>query len=140
MWVLLIARFLSEQAQGSFRTSFRLPGIRLPGNHQIALVLASMTGAACGEIVVTSRKPEVMTMTTSQHAPCQPSIWRSVRAVASALRTLHREQTIMWELWWQANRATVPSEGPLIWVLALDGHRLAGRYVTVPPAATGDTP
>ena len=26
---------------------------------------------------------------------------------------VYREQTLMWELWWQANRATVPSTGPL---------------------------
>lgn len=47
----------------------------------------------------------------------------------------------MWELWWQANRATVSSDGPLAWVLALDGHRLAGSYLTDPPdPVTGDTP
>lgn len=46
----------------------------------------------------------------------------------------------MWELWWQANRATVPSDGPLTWVLTLDGHRLAGSDLPVPPnAATGGT-
>jgi hypothetical protein len=81
-----------------------------------------------------------MTMTTSQHTQRQPSIWRFVRGVASALRTLHREQTHMWELWWQANRATVPSDGPLTWVLTLDGRRLAGGYLLAPPNdATGDT-
>jgi hypothetical protein len=82
-----------------------------------------------------------MTMTSGQHTQRQPFIWRSVRAVASALRTLHREQILMWELLWQANRATVPSDGPLIWVLTLDGRRLAGGYLFVPPdVATGDTP
>jgi len=99
-----------------------------------------MIRAACGDIVVSSWKPEVMTMTTSQHTHRQPAIWRSVRGVASALRTLHREQTLMWELWWQANRVTVPSDGPLTWVLTLDGRRLAGSYLLVPPnVATGDT-
>lgn len=79
-------------------------------------------------------------MTTSQHTQRQPSVWRFVRGVTSALRTLHREQTLMWELWWQANRATVPSEGPLTWVLTLDGRRLAGSHLLAPPNdATGDT-
>jgi hypothetical protein len=79
-------------------------------------------------------------MTTSRPTQRQPSIWRSVRGVASALRTLHREQTLMWELRWQANRATVPSDGPLTWVLTLDRHRLAGSYLPVPPnVAIGDT-
>jgi hypothetical protein len=79
-------------------------------------------------------------MTTSQHVQRQPFIWRFARGVVSALLTLHREQTLMWELWWQANRATVPSEGPVTWVLTLDGHRLAGGYLVVPPNdATGDT-
>jgi hypothetical protein len=80
-------------------------------------------------------------MTTSQHIQRQPSVWRFVRGVTSALRTLHREQTLMWELRWQANRATVPSDGPLTWVLTLDGRRLAGSYVLAPANdATGDTP
>ncbi len=90
--------------------------------------------------MVSSWKPEVMTMTTSQHTRRRPAIWRSVRGIASAVRTLHREQALMWELWWQANRATVPSDGPLTWVLTLDGHRLAGSDLPVPPnAATGGT-
>jgi hypothetical protein len=80
-------------------------------------------------------------MTTSRRVQRRPSIWRSVRWVGSALRTLHREQTLMWELWWQANRATAPSDGPLTWVLTLDGHELAGSYLLDPPSvATGDTP
>ena len=82
----------------------------------------------------------MMTMTTSQHTQRHPPIWRAVRWVASALRTLHREQTLMWELWWKANRVIVPSDGPLTWVITLDGRRLAGSYLPVPPnAATEDT-
>jgi hypothetical protein len=46
----------------------------------------------------------------------------------------------MRETWWQANRATVLSNGPLTWVLTSDGHRLAGSYLPVPPdVITGDT-
>jgi len=40
-----------------------------------------------------------------------------------------REQILMWEQWWQANQATVPSTGPLRWVLTLDGHRLVGSHL-----------
>lgn len=75
-----------------------------------------------------------MAMTTNRYTHRQPAIWRSVRVVASALRTLHREQSLMWELWWQANRAKVASgDGPLTWVLTLDGYQLAGSYLPVPP-------
>ena len=77
-------------------------------------------------------------MTTDQHTNRQPAIWRVVRGVAAALRTLHREQTLMWELWWQANRATVPRTGPLTWVLALDGHRVAGNHFPTPPTAAAE--
>jgi hypothetical protein len=59
----------------------------------------------------------------------------AVRRAAAALRHIHREQNLMWELWWQANRASVPSSGPLTWVLTLDGHRLAGCHL---PTARGD--
>ena len=51
---------------------------------------------------------------------------------AASLWHVHREQTLMWELWWQASRATVPSTGPLRWVLTLDGHRLAGNHLPAP--------
>jgi hypothetical protein len=59
-------------------------------------------------------------------------LWRAVRRAATALRHAHREQTLIWELWWQANRATVPSAGPLRWVLTLDGRRLAGSHLPAP--------
>jgi hypothetical protein len=97
-------------------------------------VLAPISRSGCGDILVSSRKPEVMAMTTNQHTHRQPAIWRSVRVVALALRTLQREQSLMWELRWQANRAEVASgDGPLTWVLTLDGYRLAGSYLPVPP-------
>ena len=63
-----------------------------------------------------------------------------MRKVVSALRIPHREQTLVWETWWQANRATVLSDGLLSWVLTFDGHRLAGSYLPVPPdVVTVDT-
>jgi hypothetical protein len=80
----------------------------------------------------------MITMTASQHTTCTPpatigaTVRRASRRAAAALRHVHREQTLVWELWWQANRATVPSTGPLRWVLTLDGHRLAGRHLPAP--------
>jgi hypothetical protein len=80
-------------------------------------------------------------MTTAQHTHRQPAIWRVVRGVAAALRTLNREQVLRWELWWQANRAAIPHTGPLTWVLTLDGHRLAGSHLPIPPnAPAGNEP
>ena len=58
------------------------------------------------------------------------------RRVAAALRHINAEQTLMWELSWQAGRATVPKTGPLAWVQALDGYRLAGDRLPAPD----DTP
>jgi hypothetical protein len=74
-------------------------------------------------------------MTTDQHTHRQPAIWRVVCRAGAALQTLHREQTFIWDLWWQANRAAVLSTGPLTWVLTLDGHRLAGSHLPTPPSA-----
>jgi hypothetical protein len=37
-----------------------------------------------------------ISMTTDQHTHCRPAIWRVVRGVAAALRTLHRENTLAW--------------------------------------------
>jgi hypothetical protein len=77
-------------------------------------------------------------MTVSQHTTRTPpatigaTLRQAVHRAAAGLRHIHREQTLMWELWWQANRATVPSTGPLRWVLTLDGHRLAGSHLPAP--------
>jgi hypothetical protein len=55
--------------------------------------------------------------------------WRAVGRAAAALGRLHYEQVHMWELWLQANRASVPEDGPLTWVLTLDGYRLGGSHL-----------
>ena len=60
--------------------------------------------------------------------------WRAVCRAARAFRRLHAEQVHGWEVWGQANRASVPAEGPLRWVPTLDGRRLAGSEL---PASTG---
>ena len=47
----------------------------------------------------------------------------------------------MWDAWWQANRATVPSTGPLTWVLTLDGYQLSGSHLPAPSdTSAGGTP
>ena len=77
-------------------------------------------------------------MTVSQHTTRTPPATigatsrRAVHRAAASLSRVHREQTLMWELWWQASRATVPGTGPLRWVLTLDGHRLAGSHLPAP--------
>lgn len=78
-------------------------------------------------------------MTANQDIHRQSAAWRPVRHAAVALRRIHREQALMWELWWRANRASAPTTGPLRWVLTLDGHRLAGSHVPAAHhASTGD--
>ena len=80
----------------------------------------------------------VITMTVSQHTTCTPpatigaTLRRAVRHAAAALCHVHREQTLIWELWWHAKPATAPSIGPLRWVLTLDGHRLADSHLPAP--------
>jgi len=78
-------------------------------------------------------------MTASQDIHRQSAAWQAVRRAAAALRRIQREQALMWEVWWQANRAAAPSDGPLRWVVTLDGHRLAGSHVPgAHHAGTGD--
>ncbi len=81
----------------------------------------------------------MITMTASQHTTCTPpaTIGASLRAsrrAAAALWHVHREQTLAWELWWQASRATVPSTGPLRWVLTPTGT--GWPAATCPPRIT----
>ena len=69
-------------------------------------------------------------MTASRDIHRQSAASRGVRRTAAAPRHIHREQALMWDLWWQANRASAPSDGAPRWVLALDGHRLAGSHLS----------
>jgi len=71
-------------------------------------------------------------MTASKHPHIRCAAWRALRHAAAALRHVHHEQAIMWELWRQANRVSVPTTGPLRWVLTLNGHRLAGGHLAAP--------
>lgn len=72
-------------------------------------------------------------MTVSQHAPGRArgrrgSLCRTVRA----LRAIHQEQVLMWELFWHAGRVPVDQTGPLAWIPSLDGPRLTGSHLRGP--------
>jgi len=76
------------------------------------------------------RANEVMTMTTNVRTLCRfARVWPAVCRAAALLLAVHGEQARMWEIRWQANRATVPDSGSLTWVLTLDGYRLAGGHL-----------
>ena len=81
-------------------------------------------------------------MTASPHIRhWSARLGRAIRRAAAALRNVNDQQTLMWETWWQANRATVPETGPLTWVMSLDGRRLAGRHLPVGDGiSAGETP
>ena len=61
-------------------------------------------------------------------------LWRAACRAAEALGRLHADHVHAWEVWAQANRASVPAEGPLRWVRTLDGRQLAGSHL---PASSG---
>ena len=72
-------------------------------------------------------------MTNGQHKPTEPRAARRslLRRGVRAIRDFNREQIDFWERYCQAGRASVSHEGPLTWVLTLDGYRLAGSYLPV---------
>jgi hypothetical protein len=80
----------------------------------------------------------MITMTASQHTPTHAfghdrrhlAAGRAPRRGGALARPPRADP--LWELWWQASRDTVPSTGPLRWVLTLDGHRLAGSHLPAP--------
>ena len=61
-------------------------------------------------------------------------LWRAAYRAIRALGRLHADQVHAWEVWARANRAAVPAEDPLRWVLTLDRCRLAGSHM---PASIG---
>ena len=65
------------------------------------------------------------TQSTQRHGA---TWWRAARRTAAALRAIHDEQVLMWELVWQSSRAPEDRAGPLAWTLSLDGPRLTGRH------------
>jgi hypothetical protein len=69
------------------------------------------------------------------------AVRRAARRAAAALRAIHHEQVLMWELFWQSNRVAAERTGPLAWTPSLDGPRLTGRHLPIPgDTSTGSTP
>jgi hypothetical protein len=60
------------------------------------------------------------------------AVWRAARRVTAALRAIHDEQALMWELFWQSSRVAVERTGPLAWTPSLDGPRLTGSHLPIP--------
>ena len=86
-------------------------------------------------------------MTANRYAGGQPPaatsarMWRSARRAARALRAIHHEQVLMWELFCQSSRVAIERTGTLTWIPSLDGPRLTGSHLPVPgDASTGNTP
>jgi hypothetical protein len=69
------------------------------------------------------------TQSTQRHGA---TLWRAACRAAAALRTIHGEQVLMWELVWQSSRMPVDRAGPLAWTPSLDGPRLTGRHLPGP--------
>ena len=57
------------------------------------------------------------------------TLWRAACCGAAALRAIHDEQVLMWELVWQSSRVPVDRAGPLAWTPSLDGPRLTGSHL-----------
>ena len=55
---------------------------------------------------------------TRRHAA---AMWRAARRATGALRAIHDEQVLMWELFWQSSRVAVERTGPLAWTPAWTG-------------------
>jgi len=60
------------------------------------------------------------------------AVWRTTRRAAAALRAIHDEQVLMWEMFWQSGRAPVDRSGQLAWILSLDRPRLTGSRLPLP--------
>jgi hypothetical protein len=60
------------------------------------------------------------------------TLWRAACRAAAALRAVHDEQVLAWELLWQSSRVPTDRAGPLAWTPSLDGPRLAGRHLPSP--------
>ena len=78
------------------------------------------------------------TQTTQRH---RAALRRAAYRAAAALRAIHDEQVLMWELVWQSSRAPVDRAGPLAWTPSLDGPRLIGSALpTLNDASLCSTP
>jgi len=69
------------------------------------------------------------------------ALWQTLCRAAAAPRTLHDEQVLIWEPFWQSSRVAVGRTGPLACTLSLDGPRLTGSHLPMPDSAsTRNTP
>ena len=64
------------------------------------------------------------------------AVWRTAHRAVAALRAIHDEQVLMWELFWQSSRVAVDGAGPLAWQASLDGPRLIGSALPTPKDAS----
>ncbi|HEV3288178.1 MAG TPA: hypothetical protein VG123_04220 [Streptosporangiaceae bacterium] len=64
------------------------------------------------------------------------AVWRTARRAVAALRVIHDDQVLMWELVWQSSRVPVDRAGPLAWQASLDGPRLIGSALPTPKDAS----
>ncbi len=69
------------------------------------------------------------TQSTQRHGA---TLRRAACRAAAALRAIHDEQVLIWELIWQSSRVPVDRAGPLAWTPRLDGPRLTGRHLPSP--------
>jgi hypothetical protein len=69
---------------------------------------------------------------TRRHAA---SVWRIIRHTAAALRAVHDEQVLMWEVSVRSSRVPPDRDGALAWVPSLDGPRLTGDQLAIPDDA-----
>lgn len=69
------------------------------------------------------------TQSTQRHGA---TLRRAACRAGAALRAIHDEQVLLWELFWQSSRVPVDRAGPLAWTPSLDGPRLTGRHLPSP--------
>ena len=73
------------------------------------------------------------TQSTQRHGA---TLRRAACRAAAALRAIHDDQVLMWELVWQSSRVPVDRAGPLAWQASLDGPRLIGSALPTPNDAS----
>jgi hypothetical protein len=85
--------------------------------------------------VRTAQTHEVILMKTGpptrRHAA---AVWRIIRC-AAALRAVHDEQVLIWEVFGRSSRVSPDRDGALAWVPSLDGPRLTGDQLPIPDDA-----
>ena len=60
------------------------------------------------------------------------AVWRTARRAVAALRTIHDEQVLTWEPFWQSSPVAADRAGPLAWQASLDRPRLVGSDLPTP--------